>query len=625
MSMLEYIQRAQHLISCITTHPVDMATQVHVFTSGMNAGYQRFYLTRKTPSTLEEAFAVALREDYSVTASQAFDVSRVRAPEPEPEPIEIDAIQQFDGRRGATPSTPRPRGLRPIKCFRCKKPGYRAAVCRAPAPVVANITIENDVAVTGQAKNGDNHPPVLRAHLFATTSGSDSRLIVLSLHVNGATRPVRALLDSGATNNFVRAESLSVLPADMRFDGFQGSEDFLVIELSGSFDCVFGIPWLARHQPHIDWLTRTVRPRDIDVNAVLAFLSGTPDHWPHVAVMDPDSMTTAVSEESDGPSCTACERATCAGPDPDPQDILDVVEHGFPRTDEQWLSRDDVIERGLPHAVGHEFPHVVERELPANEDETVVERGLPQAVETELPRVVERELPGTTAVVEHGLPQAVERGLPHVVERELPEVVDAVESSIPHPDPDPVGRCHESADISERGFSSSAAESAPRPVRRRGRHTPRRPRILSACSASTELEVISALVGDGDDSVAHVREVEVARPPCDAASITQLPGLSCMIVPVADGTVAAVEVDAGALASDSRTRPKHAEPKTGREARYAAQSLPALEASGTPVAPLVREFIEIFPEKVPAVLPPDRGVRHEIDLTPGAKYCVTRQ
>ncbi|KAG4229900.1 hypothetical protein PC116_g21788 [Phytophthora cactorum] len=53
-------------------------------------------------------------------------------------------------------------------------------------------------------------------------------------------------------------------------------------------------------------------------------------------------------------------------------------------------------------------------------------------------------------------------------------------------------------------------------------------------------------------SVEHVREVEVARPPCDAASITQLPGLSwkhslrdfkrgeteqvCMIVPEADDT-----------------------------------------------------------------------------------------
>lgn len=147
-------------------------------------------------------------------------------------------------------------------------------------------------------------PAVLHAQLFATTSGSDSRLIVLSLHVDGAKRPIRALLDSGATNNFVRAESLSVLPADMRarkgpghmivkytdgkprrsatfayeFDGFRGSDGFLVIELSGSFDCVFGILWLARHQPHIDWLTRTVRPRDIDVNAVLAFLGGAPNH-----------------------------------------------------------------------------------------------------------------------------------------------------------------------------------------------------------------------------------------------------------------------------------------------------------------------------------------------------------
>ncbi|POM60560.1 polyprotein [Phytophthora palmivora] len=48
-----------------------MVTQIHVFISGMNAGNQRFYLTRKTPSTLKEAFAIALCEDYNVTASQA--------------------------------------------------------------------------------------------------------------------------------------------------------------------------------------------------------------------------------------------------------------------------------------------------------------------------------------------------------------------------------------------------------------------------------------------------------------------------------------------------------------------------------------------------------------------------
>ena len=27
----------------------------------------------------------------------------------------------------------------------------------------------------------------------------------------------------------------------------------------------------------------------------------------------------------------------------------------------------------------------------------------------------------------------------------------------------------------------------------------------------------------------------------------------------------------------------------------------------------------------PSMLPPDRGVHHEIDLVPGIKYCVTRQ
>ncbi|KAG3154515.1 hypothetical protein PC128_g22323 [Phytophthora cactorum] len=93
MPMLEYIQKVRHLISCITTRPMDMATEVHVFVSDMNAGYQRFYLTRKNPLTLEKAFT---------TASQASDISRSPAPEPEPALMEIDVIPHYDGRRGAT-------------------------------------------------------------------------------------------------------------------------------------------------------------------------------------------------------------------------------------------------------------------------------------------------------------------------------------------------------------------------------------------------------------------------------------------------------------------------------------------------------------------------------------------
>ncbi|GMF27195.1 unnamed protein product [Phytophthora fragariaefolia] len=67
--------------------------------------------------------------------------------------------------------------------------------------------------------------------------------------------------------------------------------------------------------------------------------------------------------------------------------------------------------------------------------------------------------------------------------------------------------------------------------------------------------------------------------------------------------------------SDASSRPK----------RFAAQAWEALKASGNPVYETAREFADAFPDKIPAVLPADRGVRHKIGLAPGAKYCVTRQ
>ncbi|GMF27042.1 unnamed protein product [Phytophthora fragariaefolia] len=309
-----------------------MATQVQVFGSGMNAGYLRFYLTRKTPSTLEEAFTVALREDYSVSASQAFDVSRPLVHDPEPEPMEVDAIQSYRGRREPTSPSRQSstRGSRPMKCFRCGKPGHRAAVCRAPSPMAANATTVNDVAApkkgrrpvgagrpTGCVRSDGSlaaepppSPPVLHARLSATTAGGDSRLIVLSLHVEGAQRPIRALLDSGATNNFVRAASLPALPADMS-----------IRESGGEM--------IVNHGP--------------------------------------DSVTHAAPEESDGPSCAVCEYATCAGPEQASQDASDVVEHGFPRPDEQRFSEeddDDVVEHG--------FSRPDEQWLSPGEDDEVV-------------------------------------------------------------------------------------------------------------------------------------------------------------------------------------------------------------------------------------------------------------
>ncbi|KAG3080528.1 hypothetical protein PI125_g20410 [Phytophthora idaei] len=41
MTMLDYVQKTRHLASCISTSPIDMASQLHVFVFGMREGMTR--------------------------------------------------------------------------------------------------------------------------------------------------------------------------------------------------------------------------------------------------------------------------------------------------------------------------------------------------------------------------------------------------------------------------------------------------------------------------------------------------------------------------------------------------------------------------------------------------------
>jgi hypothetical protein len=59
-----------------------------------------------------------------------------------------------------------------------------------------------------------------------------------------------------------------------------------------------------------------------------------------------------------------------------------------------------------------------------------------------------------------------------------------------------------------------------------------------------------------------------------------------------------------------------------RQRRYGAT---ILKDPSDPYYSLLKEFSDVVSEDPPSVLPPDRGVRHEIDLVPGTKYCTTRQ
>ncbi|KAE9270689.1 hypothetical protein PR003_g30741, partial [Phytophthora rubi] len=106
----------------------------------MREGMTWYCLMRAEPSTLEAAFTLALREDYTAASSYA----RALTPDARtsaPEPMEIDAIEaesrsrSTSTARGPRFSNNRPRDGRQLACYRCRKSGHREAVCRAPAPV----------------------------------------------------------------------------------------------------------------------------------------------------------------------------------------------------------------------------------------------------------------------------------------------------------------------------------------------------------------------------------------------------------------------------------------------------------------------------------------------------------
>lgn len=133
------------------------------------------------------------------------------------------------------------------------------------------------------------------------------------------------------------------------------------------------------------------------------------------------------------------------------------------------------------------------------------------------------------------------------------------------------------------------------------------------------LELLSVLELSGDGT--HMQLVAPVSPPRDASSITKLIGLSwkhslrdlkrekieqvCLILAQDDVSTSSIEAPSSDTELGKHERPKCAEAKPVREERFAAQSLDALEKARNPVLSLIREFADVFPDKILVVLPAD--------------------
>ena len=237
--------------------------------------------------------------------------------------------------------------------------------------------------------------------------------------------------------------------------------------------------------------------------------------------------------------------------------------------------------------------------------------------------MVEQRLPHTSEAVDDELPplideneRTVDLNVNDVVETELPRLAGGTSSS------------------SDSDVPASSSDSRRKRQRKRKKGARRSPRRRNSRSSAVDDDTVlteSVCALEYVEGSSHRgRYVEVASPPCTVAEITSLLTLPWkdFLHDLKAGDIEQVCIISAAEAASGEVleaRPKSAEPKSAREERFVAQSWEALRASGNPVYDIAREYADIFPENVPAELPADRGVRHEIDLVPGSKYCVTRQ
>ena len=128
-TLMAYVQELRALAAGCISHPLPEEVKVTVFMQNLNKGAPRTQLFRVRPRDFEEAVAVAMAEDLSLTAANStyYTSTSTKQDDNEPEPMDIGQVEMVS-------NTTHSKSKQNATCHRCGRPGHYARNCRAPAP-----------------------------------------------------------------------------------------------------------------------------------------------------------------------------------------------------------------------------------------------------------------------------------------------------------------------------------------------------------------------------------------------------------------------------------------------------------------------------------------------------------
>uniref|UniRef100_H3H215 Retrotransposon gag domain-containing protein n=1 Tax=Phytophthora ramorum TaxID=164328 RepID=H3H215_PHYRM len=473
-----YAQRARYLVSNIVTNPIDEATKVVTFMKGLRDGPVKTYLFREYPNTLEAAIALAMQEEFSLRQAKL----HVNAPRLMPRPV----VRPSGGPEPMDLSSATAAGSQ-------QRRGSTNHLCTRRGAVVAILGI-----ATGNQKTKGT-----------SRRGRPAGDAVERVDIGHAAMKIAA--PSESQSHCKKQDDKPNLVILKEF-----VDELIVLELDDKFDMVLGMPWLARHDPVIDWTKRTI---------VYFGSSSSVEVKKAYRLWEPTLQ--AVRTVANVPH-RKCLRAR----------------------DQAGLER--VRPRVKPAG---EYKEQLSTAGPGQEET----RGAGLRVRSEWRKREELRKPrsGTETL------QAVSAGLTQELETTVETLSVLTRTSI--------GLQYKKMRLNNPPTLASELMSLPVTSWKRFARDLHDGRIEQICIFS-----------------------DVERMTCEAEELNQL---------ISEG--------ADALSAKSKKE------------RFDEQGWDSLQAS--PFYKVLREYKDVLPDDIPAELPQDKGVQHEIDLVPGTKYCVTRQ